>query len=171
MASRPQLSPQAVSRAEEERTTVRYAGFLPRFLAYLLDILPILSLCTFISYSYLGFGELWRVYREQPGDLESRVQFLAARNLIRDTTFLLWLIYSTVFEASRWQGTVGKRLLRICVCDQGGNRLTLGRSVRRNLAKLLSYLSLGLGFLWAAFSKNKQAWHDRIANSFVVHRL
>jgi uncharacterized RDD family membrane protein YckC len=108
-------------------TTVRYAGFWPRLLAYLLDILPILAGCIFISYTFFEFGEVWRVYRDQPGDVESRIQFLAARNRIRDATFLLWLIYSAVLEASPWQATLGKRLLGIRVVDRDGNRLTVGR--------------------------------------------
>jgi uncharacterized RDD family membrane protein YckC len=28
---------------------------------------------------------------------------------------------------------------------------------------------LGLGFLWVIFDKRNQAWHDKMANTLVVH--
>ena len=75
-----------------------------------------------------------------------------------------------VFEASPLQGTVGKFICNIKVIDQNGHRLTYLRSFGRNIAKILSYLVLCIGFLWAAFSKKKLTWHDKIAKTYVILR-
>lgn len=61
-----------------------------------------------------------------------------------------------------------KKITGIKVSDSSGRRLTIQRSISRNLAKILSYLPLSLGFTWSLFSKNKQCWHDMLAKTFVI---
>ena len=113
---------------------MRYAGFWSRLLAYLVDIVPIVTLTAAVFYFFFGFDDSWHAYPQQSASIEARAQFLAERNRVRDLAFLLWPIYSTVMEASPWQGTVGKAALRLRVVDQQGNRLTLSKSIRRNVA-------------------------------------
>lgn len=149
-------------------STMQPAGFWRRLGAYLIDVIPITLLTALPFYLLLGFDQTWKAYLADPHDLEAKAQFLSERNVIRDTAFLLWLIYSTIMEGSAYQGTFGKQLAGIRVVGPEGQRLTLGRAVSRNLAKLLSYLPLGLGFLWVGFSKHKHAWHDMIAKTDVI---
>jgi uncharacterized RDD family membrane protein YckC len=144
------------------------AGFWRRLGAYTIDIVPIVLVIAAVFYVFLGFDRVLQTYTTEPGNLEARIKFLTERNKIRDSAFLVWLIYSTLMEASALQGTLGKRVLRIRVVGPDGGRLALGRSLARNLAKLLSYLPCALGFLWVAFSKKKHAWHDMIAKTSVV---
>jgi uncharacterized RDD family membrane protein YckC len=40
--------------------------------------------------------------------------------------------------------------------------------VIRLLCYLLSAAPLYLGFLWAAFDRRKQGWHDKIAGTVVI---
>ena len=65
-------------------------------------------------------------------------------------------------------GTVGKRILGIQSVDAGGERLTIWRSVARNLAKIVSMIPLGAGFAWAFIDKQDRGWHDLIAGTHVV---
>ena len=148
---------------------MNYAGFWRRLAAYLLDVIPITLLTTSIFYMFLGFDETWNTYSEDPS-LENKIEFLFERNNIRDLSFVIWMLYSMLLEASPLQGTVGKVVCGIKVVDQDGNRLTYVGSVKRNSAKIVSYIPIGLGFLWAAFSKKSQTWHDMIAKTFVVFR-
>ncbi len=143
------------------------AGFWRRLAAYLLDIIPIVLLTAGVFYFFLGFDETWSAYWENRS-LENRIKFLDERNLIRDSSFVIWLLYCIALEASPLQGTVGKVVCGIKVVDLDGNRLTYLRSTGRNFAKLISYIPLALGFLWAAFSKKKQAWHDIFAKTLVI---
>ena len=68
------------------------------------------------------------------------------------------------------QGTPGKYICRIKVVDKFGNRITVVKSIYRNIAKLSAYISFFIGFLALLFSDKKQTWHDRIADTFVVMR-
>ena len=78
-------------------------------------------------------------------------------------------IYYTLFEASPWQATPGKRMLRLYVTDLNGKRMSYGRALLRNLARQLSGF-LFIGFMIAGFTEKKQALHDLLAGSLVLRR-
>jgi uncharacterized RDD family membrane protein YckC len=78
------------------------------------------------------------------------------------------LIYHIVTEASAKQATYGKRILKIKVCDMQGKRLTPAHAAGRNFAKVLSVLTLFVGYLMAFFNKQQQCLHDRIAGTLVI---
>lgn len=145
------------------------AGFWRRAGAYLIDVVPIMLLVGAVFYLFLGFDDTWAAYRAHPRHAGVRARFLMERNWIRDSAFLVWIVYCWLMEASPLQGTLGKTVLRLRVVGPDGGRLTPARAAARSLGKLLSYLPLGLGFLWAAFSKQKHAWHDMLAKTTVVH--
>jgi len=84
--------------------------------------------------------------------------------------FLLNLLYSSLLESSMHQATWGKRAMGIKVATLDGRRLSFGHAVGRWFAKLLSYLTLYIGFLMAAFTARKQALHDMVASTLVVDR-
>jgi uncharacterized RDD family membrane protein YckC len=133
--------------------------------------MPIVLCLFLLYYFFLGLDEVISAYIAAPGSIEKRLPFLAMRNEVRDLSFLIWLIYAAVAEATSMQGTLGKKLLGIKVVDKEGNRLSFGRAIIRNLAKILSLIPFGLGFLWAGFSKEKRGWHDYIARTYVVQDL
>ena len=81
-----------------------------------------------------------------------------------------WLYY-TLFEASNWQATPGKRIMKIYVTDLYGQRLTFGRAALRNLAKFISSLTFLVGYLIAGFTEKKQALHDLISSCLVLRRM
>jgi uncharacterized RDD family membrane protein YckC len=83
--------------------------------------------------------------------------------------YLIVWIYFTFFEASAWQATPGKRILRLYVTDLGGRRLTPARAALRNIARLLSGIVL-VGYFLAGFTEKKQALHDIIASCLVLRR-
>ena len=83
--------------------------------------------------------------------------------------YLMVWIYFALFEASAWQATPGKRMLRLYVTDLAGRRLTLARAALRNIARLLSGFVL-VGYFLAGFTQRKQALHDILASSLVLRR-
>jgi uncharacterized RDD family membrane protein YckC len=145
------------------------AGVGRRLAAYTIDIIPISFAVLALFYFFFGFDRTLAAYFSDSRSTDDRIRFLIERNRIRDLSFVVWLIYSAVMEASALQGTLGKRLLGLRVVDANGGRITLGRSIRRNLTKILSYVSLGIGFFWAAFSKQKRTWHDMLSATTVVY--
>lgn len=80
------------------------------------------------------------------------------------------LFYFAATECSGAQGTPGKRLLGLAVTGVDGERIGLERALARTAAKVLSALPLGLGFLAAAFTRDRRAAHDFIAGTRVVQR-
>lgn len=83
---------------------------------------------------------------------------------------LVQLLYWPLFESSSWQATPGKRLCRLYVATLDGNRLSFTRAFIRNIAKLLSVLTLGFGFLMIAVTVRNQCLHDKIAGAVVLRR-
>jgi uncharacterized RDD family membrane protein YckC len=82
---------------------------------------------------------------------------------------LVTWFYFTGFEASAWQATPGKRILRLSVTDLDGRRLTFGRAAIRNAGKMIPILSL-VGYFLAGFTEKKQALHDLLARCLVLRR-
>jgi RDD family len=66
--------------------------------------------------------------------------------------------------------TPGKALLSIRVVDKRtGAPAGFGRMfVREIIGKFVSGFFLGLGFFWAIWDRDAQAWHDKLANTIVV---
>jgi uncharacterized RDD family membrane protein YckC len=84
-------------------------------------------------------------------------------------TQLFAVIYLTYFEGSAAGQTVGKKLLNIRVIDFAtGGPIGHGRAFLRWLGRILSGIPLLLGYLWMLWDKEKQTWHDKIANCVVV---
>jgi uncharacterized RDD family membrane protein YckC len=78
------------------------------------------------------------------------------------------LVYHIVMESSAKQGTYGKQILKIRVCDMQGDRISMSHAAGRNFAKVLSVLTLGVGYLYCFFNKQQQCLHDRVAETLVV---
>ena len=122
-----------------------------RFLAYLIDIIMTVALVTSFFYFFLGFDIVLENYFSQKGDILARIEFIEQRNWIRNISFLAWIFYCIPMEASSYQGTLGKKIMRLKVVDEVGNRMDLPKSMSRNLSKTLSKLVFALGFIWILF--------------------
>ncbi len=82
--------------------------------------------------------------------------------------FLLSLLYFGVMESSALQATCGMMLLRIKIIGEQGQRISFWRACGRELACIISTLTLGIGYLMIAFTRKKQALHDMIAETYVI---
>ncbi len=66
--------------------------------------------------------------------------------------------------------TPGKIAVGVKIVDATtGGPPALGRLVLRLLGYFVSAFPLYLGFLWAAFDRRKQGWHDKIARTVVIN--
>jgi uncharacterized RDD family membrane protein YckC len=147
---------------------VAYAGFLLRALAFVIDSLVVAipaSLVIGIVVAALGI-ELPPPESMQIGKMPDMP---TGTFLTLEAAFLLvhWVYFATM-ESSHWQGTLGKRALKIGVTDSQGRRVTFGRASARFFGKLASGLTFFLGYAMAAFTARKQALHDIIADCLVV---
>ena len=68
-----------------------------------------------------------------------------------------------------WKGTtVGGIVLKLHVVRCDGQPVTFMAALVRGLAAAFSAIVLFLGFLWIAWDRDKQGWHDKIAGTIVV---
>ena len=80
---------------------------------------------------------------------------------------LLVSVYSIFFHGYSGQ-TPGKMLFDLKVVHTSGLPLGYAHSFLRLAGAVLSAIPLTLGFFWAAFDKNKQTWHDKLTDTYVV---
>jgi uncharacterized RDD family membrane protein YckC len=64
--------------------------------------------------------------------------------------------------------TLGMRAWRIRLQTKNGDSISWTQALLRFLAAIVSWLVLGLGFLWSLFDKERQTWHDRFSESVLV---
>lgn len=79
-----------------------------------------------------------------------------------------WL-YSSGLHSSRWQATIGKRMLGLCVTDAEGRPITFMRASARHVSTSLVWLTFGVGFA-VILLPSRQAVHDALASTLVVRR-
>ena len=83
-------------------------------------------------------------------------------------SFVTMMLYVIILNASKWQDTVGKKLLNIQVIGKDGGRISIGRSACRFLFSFFSASILFVGYLMAVWTKKKQTLHDMICSTFVI---
>jgi uncharacterized RDD family membrane protein YckC len=140
-----------------ELPQIEYAGFWRRFFAYIID--------SFFNYIVFFFGSLELLVLinnhiiKMDISLINALSYVIAIPLSFTFTILCWM---------NWGRTLGKFIFMMRIVDKDGNKLDLEKSVIRCFGYLLSTICILLGFLWIAFDKKKQGWHDKLAKSFVV---
>jgi len=86
-------------------------------------------------------------------------------------TGALMILYQGILVGV-WNGqTVGKRACGIKIISADGRPCTLGRSFGRALAKILSAVTLLIGYLMIPFDSKKRGLHDRVAGTLHVYAL
>lgn len=151
-----------------EKPVLNFAGFWVRFGAYLIDLIPIIIIINILIYVFFGLSPFDTSGRVIDLDGQEFGETEVVKALVRYLSFFVWIVYCAIAESSSWQGTLGKKMLGIKVSDEYGNRISFGKSILRNLSKILSYLILAIGFIWAGFDKKKRGWHDFIAKTYVI---
>lgn len=70
---------------------------------------------------------------------------------------------------SRSGRTLGMQSWGLQLETADGNRPSVATASLRFFAALLSWLPLGLGFLWQIWDPAKLTWHDRLSNTRLVY--
>ena len=99
-----------------------------------------------------------------------------ARGILYYISTILYLIgalgtiaYWVVLIGNERGQTVGMMALNIRVVDTGtGGPIGYGRSFLRLLMMWIGSIPLYLGWFWMLWDPQKQTWHDKVANTFVV---
>lgn len=155
------------------------AGFWIRFVALFLDgiIFSVLLAGLSMLVMTLTGGSLMQMMTisasGQAGD--AQVQAMAAQMsttvLALNALYLLLALLYFVVPTGRSGQTLGKKICGIRVIRAAGdnNSVGFGRALLREIiGKWLSGLIFCLGYLMAAFHRQKQALHDLVAGTYVI---
>jgi uncharacterized RDD family membrane protein YckC len=81
------------------------------------------------------------------------------------------LLWTAVYGAVMWTlkgTTIGGSICGLQLVRLDGRPIDWGTAIMRALGCFLSLIVGGLGFIWIAFDKDQQAWHDKVAGTVVV---
>lgn len=154
--SEPYMTPQSdVLASHQDEAHFEYLGFWARLLASILDNIwiSIVLVILLLILSQTGFIELSMT---ETSNKELILQSVIPLVLV----VALWIKYAS---------TPGKMAFGAKILDANTfNEVPPGRLFLRYIAYFVSLIPLGLGFIWVAFDKRKQGWHDKIAGTVVV---
>lgn len=148
-------SPGTASFAADQREK---AGFGKRLWAILIDTV----LIWFVS-GIIGKAMGQDVFSSTDGVISLQMTGLPALILMLGPI----LYYS--FMEGKYGQTVGKKAAGIKVVRADSDEpLGFGKGFARWLGRIPSSLILGLGYFWMIWDNEKQTWHDKIAETYVV---
>ena len=84
-------------------------------------------------------------------------------------TLAIFVAYFAGFPLTKWRATPGKHACGIRITDRAGDKLGPARSLLRAAASLASMAAWGLGYAVALWTRRRQALHDLVAGTLVVH--
>ena len=140
--------------------TVELAGFGRRLLAFLID-----NLLLYLVYGIFATCPVLLVPDPFSSDEEAMLSMLlCGAHLL----FLLLYFWYYVFFQARSGQTLGKKIMGIRIISADGSSPGKGRCFLRFIGYWISSLILYIGFLMPLWDQNKQALHDKMANTYVI---
>ena len=143
-----------------EIKTVKVVGFGLRAAAFVIDMAFVWFLGMMLGVAVGLVGTLLTMYTaDGPAPLDRLI-------------IISGLIFSVAYYLIGWTKsgqTVGKMALGIKIVGADGQPPSGGKAVLRYLGYILNAVLLSIGFLWAAFDRKRQGWHDKIAGTYVIY--
>jgi uncharacterized RDD family membrane protein YckC len=103
----------------------------------------------------------------RPAGRPSLVVFLRLAVLFNLLYLFMCMAYFTYFHGICGK-TPGKMVFGLKVIRETGEPLTFGTAFLRWIGYFVSSLPLNLGFIWIAFDRKKQGFHDKLAGTVVI---
>ncbi|MGH8354173.1 MAG: RDD family protein [Pseudomonas sp.] len=141
------------------------AGPIRRLAAMFYDFLLCVALLMVVSFLYKL--ALMGLYGEAQLKQLSDSGALDGDPLLSTLLFFSLFGFFTKFWTHGGQ-TLGMQVWGIRVQNADGSAIDLWQALLRFLLAILSWLCLGLGFLWILWDNQKRSWHDIYSGSCVV---
>ncbi|MDB5115521.1 MAG: hypothetical protein JWQ79_1013 [Mucilaginibacter sp.] len=135
------------------------AGYGSRIFAFIIDYILISAI--------VGLIDIRSGLIVLPAEPKFILPYPASMILV-GTFSATFLLYNTIFELTKWKGSLGKIMCRLIVVDIDGKRLKVVNALVRNLGVLISLMIYALPFLTVFFNEHRQAWYDKITKSYIV---
>jgi len=131
------------------------SGLLRRSGAMLYDALLILALLFLATIPFIA--------------MRSGEPVEAAENLPYQLTLGLVIYLFFVGFWSQSGRTLGMQSWGLRAETDDGRIPTIGQASIRFFAAIISWIPLGLGFLWQLWDKDQLTWHDRLSGTRLIH--
>lgn len=153
-----------------------YAGFWLRFVAYIVDSI-IISIPIFVLEMIVGvICAAAGIAGHSSGSSDSSNPMSPVLAIVLGLVIMvvyvalivgIWLYFAKM-ESGPMQATWGKRILGLKVTNLAGERITFGQATGRFFGKIVSGMTMYIGFIMAGFTERKQALHDMMASTLVI---
>ncbi len=144
---------------------VVYATVGRRWLAKIVDGL-LIGVVNAVVGAGLGLAFAGSIAGGDAGDASGKAILMQV--LIQVSGIVLTLVY-TVYFVRKDDATPGKKIMGLRLLRSDGSKLTTGRIIGRYFAEWVSSITLGIGYLMAAFDKEqRRALHDRMCDTRVI---
>jgi uncharacterized RDD family membrane protein YckC len=155
----------------EKSTELYPAPLLRRFAAMLYDGLLCIALLLVVTGLYTGFHQLL-IHLDLLG-ADRYARMLEANTAINYDPVLTTLLVVSLwgFFGFFWRRrgqTLGMQAWKIRVQNEDGSPITWLQAFMRVLVGILSWLTLGLGYLWQCFETGRRSWTDLASDSVTV---
>jgi uncharacterized RDD family membrane protein YckC len=158
--------------SQRQEATRHYGGFWIRFLAILIDgiIIGVVGAIIRIPLGVAGVGLGLSLGRNpDPSQvLAALPAILSLAGLSGMIQLALSLAYEVYFVSTRG-ATPGKMALGLKITRADGSPVSAGLAAGRYFGRILSWLTLCIGFIIAGFDGEKRALHDHICGTRVVY--
>jgi uncharacterized RDD family membrane protein YckC len=161
--------------SEHELVPRRFAEWHERFLAYLLDVGPLVVLFFVLvaftddSGSYLRIG--FEALRTTGPDGQSfGYSFLISGmpSVIYVVVMLSWFAYNWLLRQGKTGQTYGKKVMEIAVLDLATGRPSGPALIfARQVTHVLDFVPCFLGYLWSAWDRESRTFADMIVGTRV----
>lgn len=155
-------SQRAATATGSKLTPLPYAGLQLRIVAFILDVLVLISFGMLFVAAILAL-----LLIDSSNSNPSDRAFLISGAIFGLYVLVFVPLYHVLLWSWRGQ-TVGKMAVRIKVLSRNGGRVSLGQSALRLLGYAASVLPLFLGLVIALFDPQRRTLHDHLAGTVVV---
>ncbi len=143
---------------------MRKAGLIARLIAFIIDGFTLSIISSIISFIVILLADIdLSLSNDHLSVVSSTATGVLAITLVLLEFFyfgILWSFYGT---------TVGMSIFNIKITRKDGTPVGFLRAgLRGTFGYWISGLILGIGYIWAAFDSERQAWHDKIFDTLVV---
>jgi uncharacterized RDD family membrane protein YckC len=83
-------------------------------------------------------------------------------------SIIMYWLYYAVQESGTSQATFGKKIVGLKITAENGERVTFGQASGRYFGRLLSTITLFIGYFMMLWDKKRQTLHDKMAGTLVV---
>jgi uncharacterized RDD family membrane protein YckC len=152
-----------------------YAGFISRAIAFILDLLVMLtiqSVIVFLARLILNFLGIPFVQEVAVQDNQAQVSRPVIVLITWIVAFLSSITFFGLYAAICWtliDRTIGQAFLGLRVLRPTGDSISFWRAIKRAIGYLLAILPFFLGFFWILVDDRRQGWHDKLADTVVVY--